>query len=79
MKFTNEVFRILNPILIIKVFCINSLSINPKVLPHKTIIIEVRSKTYIFNQPFLTLLGSSNNLLEAISTLTHTSLSLTFQ
>ena len=39
-KFTIEVFCILNPILILKLFCINSLSISPKVLPIKTIIID---------------------------------------
>ena len=57
----------------------NILSINPKVLPNKTIIMEVISKIYIFIQPFVILLGSSNNLFEANSTLTQISLSLTFQ
>ena len=81
MKFTTEVFLMLNPILILKLFCIKILSINPKVLPNKTIIIEFELiyKIYIFIQPFVILLGSSNNLLEANSTLTQTSLSLTFQ
>ena len=81
MKFTNEVILMLNPILILKLFCIKILSINPKVLPNKTIIIEFELiyKTYIFIQPFVILLGSSNNLLEANSTLTQISLSLTFQ
>ena len=79
MKLTIEVPWILNPILIFKLFCINILSINPKVLPKKTKRIEVISKIYIFIQPFVILLGSSNNLLEANSTLTQISLSLTFQ
>ena len=78
-KLTIEVFLILNPILIFKLFCITILSINPKVLPNKTILIEVISKTYIFIHPFAILLGSSNNLLEANSTLTQISFSLTFQ
>ena len=79
MKLTIEVPWILNPILIFKLFCINILSINPKVLPNKTKLIEAISKVYIFIQPFVILLGSSNNLLEANSTLTQISLSLTFQ
>jgi len=79
IKLTIEVFCILNPILIFKLFCINILSINPKVLPNKTIIIEGISKIYIFIQPFVILLGSSNNLLFANSTLTQISLSLSFQ
>ena len=81
IKFTNEIFWILNPILILKLFFINILNINPKVLPNKTIIIEfkLKYKTYIFIQPFLILLGSSNNLLDANSTLNQISLSLTFQ
>ena len=70
---------ILNPILILKLFCINILIINPKVLPNKTILIEVISKIYIFIQPFVILLGSSNNLLEDNSTLSHISFSLTIQ
>ena len=57
----------------------NNLRINPKVLPSKIIIIELKSKIYIFIQPFEILLGSSRNLLEAISTLIQISLSLTFQ
>ena len=77
--FTIEVLLILNPTFIFKLFCINILIINPKVLPNKTIIIEVISKIYIFIQPFEILLGSSKNLLEANSTLTQISLSLTFQ
>ena len=79
MKLTIEVAWILNPTLTFKLFCINILSINPKVLPKKTKLIEVISKVYIFIQPFVILLGSSNNLLEANSTLTQISLSLTFQ
>ena len=79
IKFTIEVFWILKPILILKLFCINILSINPQVLPNKTIIIEVISKIYIFIQPFVILLGSSNNLFEANSTLTQISFSLEFQ
>ena len=79
IKFTTEVFWILNPTFIFKLFCINNLSINPKVLPNKTIIIEVISKIYIFIQPLEILLGSSKNLLEANSTLTQISLLLTFQ
>ena len=79
IKLTIEVFWILNPKFIFKLFCINILNINPKVLPNKTKIIEVISKIYIFIQPFEILLGSSKNLLEANCTLTQISLSLTFQ
>ena len=79
IKFTIEVFCILNPILIFKLFCINILSISPKVLPNKKIIIDLISKIYIFIQPFVILLGSSKILLEANSTLNQISLSLTFQ
>ena len=79
MKFTIEVFSVLNPILILKLFCKYILIINPTVLPNKTILIEIKSKIYIFIHPFFILLGSSKNLLEANSTLTQTSLSLTFQ
>ena len=79
IKLTIEVLWILNPILIFKLFCMNILSINPKVLPNKRKLIEVNSKVYIFIQPFVILLGSSNNLLEPNSTLTHFSVSLTFQ
>ena len=79
IKLTIEVPLILNPILILKLSCINILSINPKVLPKKTKLIEVISKVYIFIQPFVILLGSSNNLLEANLTLTQVSQSLTFQ
>ena len=57
----------------------NILSINPKVLPNKIIAIELKSKIYIFIQPFKILLGSSKNLLEASATLTQVSLLLTFQ
>ena len=57
----------------------NILSVNPKVLPSKIIPIELKSKIYIFIQPFLILLGSSKNLLEANSTLTQVSFLLTFQ
>ena len=79
IKFTIEVLWILEPILIFKLFCINILSINPKVLPNKKQLIEVFSKVYIFIQPLVILLGSSNNLLVPNSTLTQISLSLTFQ
>ena len=79
MKLTIEVLWILNPKLIFKLFCMNILSINPKVLPKKTKLIEVNSNVYILIQPFVILLGSSNNLLEPNSTLTHFSLSPTFQ
>ena len=79
IKFTIEVFLISKPKFFLKLFCTNILSINPKVLPNKMIHIELKSKIYIFIQPLLILLGSSNNLLEANSTLTQTSLSLTFQ
>ena len=57
----------------------NVLSVNPKVLPSKIILIELKSKIYIFIQPFETLLGSSKNLLEYNSTLTQVSSLLTFQ
>ena len=57
----------------------NILSVNPKVLPSKIILIEIRSKIYIFIQPFKILLGSSKNLLEANSTLSQVSFLLTFQ
>jgi len=57
----------------------NILSINPKVLLSKIILIELKPKIYIFIQPFKILLGSSKNLLEANSTLTQVSLSLAFQ
>ena len=79
MKLTIELLCISNPVLIFKLFCINILSINPKVLPKKTKLIEVIAKVYIFIQPFVILFGSSNNLLEPNSTLTQISLSLTFQ
>ena len=78
-KFTTEVFLISKPMLFLKIFCINILSINPKVLPNKSITIELKSKIYIFIQPFKILLGSSKNLFEANSTLTQVSLLLTFQ
>ena len=57
----------------------NILSINPKVLPSKSITIELKSKIYIFIHPFKILFGSSKNLLEANYTLTQLSLLLTFQ
>ena len=79
IKFTIEVLWILNPILIFKLFCMNILSINPTVLPNKIKPIELKSKIYIFIQPFKILLGSSKNLLEANSTLIQFSLLLTFQ
>ena len=78
-KFTIEIFWISKPILFLKLFCINILNIKPKVLPIKIILIELKSKIYIFIQPFKILLGSSKNLLEANSTLTQVSLLLTFQ
>ena len=79
IKFIIEVFCILKPILILKLFCIYILAINPKVLPNKIINIDFMLKIYIFIHPFVTLLGSSNNLLEANSTLTQISFSFTFQ
>ena len=57
----------------------NILSINPKVLPKKIIIIELKDKIYILIQPIKILLGRSKNLLEANSTLTQVSFLLTFQ
>ena len=78
-KFTIEVFWISKPILFLKLFCMNNLSIKPKALPNKIITIELKSKIYIFIQPFKILLGSSKNLLEANSTLTQVSFLLTFQ
>ena len=53
--------------------------INPKVLPSKIILIELKSKIYIFIHPFKILLGLSKNLFEANSTLTQVSFLLTFQ
>ena len=79
VKFTIEILLILNPMLILKFFCINILSISPKVLPIKIIEIELKFKIYIFIQPFKILLGSSKNWLEATSTLTQASLLLTSQ
>ena len=79
IKFTIVVFWISKPIVFLKLFCINTLSINPKVLPIKTITIELKSKIYIFIQPLEILLGSSNNLFEDNSTLIQISPSLTFQ
>ena len=79
IKLTIEVFWILKPMFFLKLFCMNILSINPNVLPSKMIIIELKSKIYIFIHPFRILLGSSNNLLEANSTLTQISVSLHFQ
>ena len=52
MKLTIELFCILNPVLIFKLFCINILSINPKVLPKKTKLIEVISKVYILSSKY---------------------------
>ena len=63
IKLTIEVFWISKPIFFLKLFCINILSITPNVLPVKIINIELRSKIYIFIQPFVTLLGSTKNLL----------------
>ena len=79
IKFTIEVFCILNPVLISKLFCINILSTSPKVLPNKMILIDLISNIYIFIQPFVIFLGSSKMILEANSTLNQISLSLTFQ
>ena len=78
-KFTIEVFWISKPILFLKLFCMNILNINPNVLPSKIILIELKSKIYIFIQPFKILLGLSKSLLEANSTLTQVSFLLTFQ
>ena len=39
-KLIIEVFWILNPKLIFKLFCINILSNNPRVLPNKTTLVE---------------------------------------
>ena len=64
---------------LVKFFCINNLNIKPRVLLTKTILIDLISKIYIFIQPFVILFGSSNNLLEANSTRTQISPSLTFQ
>ncbi len=44
MKFTIDVFSILNPTFIFKLSCINILRINPKALPNKKFIIEAISK-----------------------------------
>jgi len=78
-KFTIEVFWISKPILFLKLSCMRILSINPNVLPIKIILIELKSKIYIFIQPFKILLGLSKNLLEANLTLTQVSFLLTFQ
>ena len=64
IKLIIEVFWISKLILFLKLFCINILKVNPKVLPTKMITIDQKSKLYIFIQPFVILLGSSNNLLE---------------
>jgi len=40
-KFTIEVFWISKPILFLKLFCMNILRNNPKVLPSKIMIIEL--------------------------------------
>ena len=79
MKLTIEVFSISKSILIFKFFCMNILSINPKVLPIKTIPIELKSKVYIFIQPFVILLGLSRRSLEDNLTLTQNSPSYVFQ
>ena len=78
-KLIIEIFSISKPTFFLRFFCIDILSINPKVLPSKIRIIELKSKVYIFIQPFLILLGSSKNLFEGNSTLTQISFSLTFQ
>ena len=62
-KLTIEIFWISKPILFLKLFCINILSINPTVLPSKIIPIELKSKIYILIQPCKILLGASENLL----------------
>ena len=64
-KFIIDVCLISKPRLCLKFFCMNILSINPKVLPSKIIPNELKFKIYIFIQPFKILLGSSRNLLEA--------------
>ena len=79
IKFTIEVFWISKPIFFLKFFCINILSIKPKVLLSKMIPIELKAKIYIFIQPLLILFGSSKTLLEANSTLIQISFSQTFQ
>ena len=79
IKFTIELCRMSKPILFLKLFCINILSIKPIVLLIKMMLIELKSKIYIFIQPFVILLGSSKNLLEANSTLTQISFSWIFQ
>ena len=79
IKLITEVFWMSIPIFILRLFCIDILNINPKVLPNNMINIELKSKIYIFIQPFEILLGSSNNLLEANSTLTQISVFLPFQ
>ena len=79
IKFTIELVCISKPTFILKLFCINILRSNPKVLPIKMINIELKSKSYIFIHPFLIILGSSKNLFEANSTLYQISFSLTFQ
>ena len=43
-KFTIVIFLISKPILFLKLFCMNILSINPKVLPSKSINIELKFK-----------------------------------
>jgi len=70
IAYTSDIGQVLDKKKIVK---------NAKRLGVKKIIIEVISKIYIFIQPFVILLGSSNNLLEANSTLNQISLSLTFQ
>ena len=57
IKLTIELFLISKPIFIFKLSCMNILSINPKVLPSKMKTIELKSKVYIFIQPFVILLG----------------------
>ena len=79
IKLTIEVFSMLKNKFIFKLFWINILSVKPKVLPSKIIPIELKFKIYIFIQPLEILLGSSNNLLDANSTLNQISLLLFFQ
>jgi len=43
-KFTIDIFLISNPILFLKLFCMNILNINPKVLPSKSTTMELKSK-----------------------------------
>ena len=79
IKLIIELCLISKPIFFLKLFCMNNLSIKPILLLSKIIINELKFKIYILIQPFVILLGSSKNLLEANSTLNQISLSHTFQ